>query len=238
MVMVGHSMGGLVSRLLATDSGDDFWGLVSDRPLDELKVSPGTRAELQRVFFFRRQGCVEREIFLATPHHGSKLSPSLIGRLAARFVRMPNELMAVAGELAHADPGVVARMREAQFANSVDLLAPDAPALQLLAARPRPPRVHFHSIIGQVFGKGEKGSDGVVPYRSAHLEGVDSEILVSASHLAVHNHPRSVMEVRRILQEHLREVQREDGAIPIPVFEPPPIPKPADGAPTRFGSAR
>ena len=87
MVFVGHSMGGLVSKLLTTDSGDDFWRLVSSEPFERIKASPETRAELQRVFFFEKMSSVRRVIFLGTPHHGSSLSPSPPGRLLAQFIR-------------------------------------------------------------------------------------------------------------------------------------------------------
>ena len=49
--------------------------------------------------------------------------------------------------------------------------------------------MHFHSIIGEVYGKGKDSGDGVVPYRSAHLDGVDSEIVVPASHFTCTNTP-------------------------------------------------
>lgn len=220
MVLVGHSMGGLVSRLLSADSGDDFWKLVADRPLDDLKISPDTRAELRRVFYFRQQACVEREIFIGTPHHGSKLSPSPAGRLAARLVRLPRKLMKATGDLAHADPTGMIHAGDNQIANSVDMLEPKSPALELLSARPQPPSVHFHSIIGSAYGEGQDSSDGVVPYSSAHLDNVDSEIIVSASHMNIHHHPRAILEVRRILLEHLRTVQ-QDGVMPIPTTPGP-----------------
>jgi hypothetical protein len=160
------------------------------------------------MFFFEPLPSVERVIFLATPHHGSKLSPSPPVRLAARFIKLPKRLMRVAGDLARHDPQALGRLREGQLANSIDLLAPGSPALELLAARPRPPRVHFHSIIAEAFGKGDDSSDGVVPYTSSHLDGVDSEIFVPANHLNIHHHPRSVLEVWRILQEHYHEAER------------------------------
>src|SRR5262249_12791171 len=94
--------------------------------------------------------------------------------------------------------------------NSIDLLAPGAPALELMAARPQPKVVHFHSIIGDAYGKGVDSSDGVVPYQSAHLEGVDSEVVVPASHMYVHHHPRAVVEVAAILQRHLQEVDKQE----------------------------
>ncbi len=203
MVMVAHSMGGLVSRLLTVDSGDDFWHLVTAQPFSAIKAQPDTLAELRRIFFFERQPCVERVVFLATPHHGSWLSPSPPARLADKFVHLPNRLLAAAHDLAKENPNINRSLDEGHLPTSVDLLAPKSPALELLAARTRWPSVHYHSIIGDLYHKGEEGSDGVVVYRRAHLDGVDSEVLVPANHNEIHHHPRSVQEVRRILLEHL-----------------------------------
>ena len=86
----------------------------------------------------------------------------------------------------------------------------------LLVNRPRPPDVIFHSIIGiapphnpllevtSALGDAGERSDGAVPYSSAHLDDVESEIVVPADHNEVHQHPRAVEEVRRILFEHWR----------------------------------
>ncbi|MBY0528209.1 MAG: hypothetical protein K2R98_32740 [Gemmataceae bacterium] len=215
MVFVSHSMGGLVSKLLTVNSGDAFWHLVSNEPLNDLKAKPAVRTDLQRLFFFDRQPGVERVVFLGTPHRGSKLSPSVPGRLAAHLVELPKTLRNAAQDLMDENPQAAMR----GLSNSVDLLAPASPALEVLAARPRLPEVHYHSIIGQapcdstlreigfLLGQDERYSDGVVPYASAHLDGVDSEIVVDADHNQIHRHPLAVLEVRRILLEHLRQVQ-------------------------------
>jgi pimeloyl-ACP methyl ester carboxylesterase len=220
MVFVGHSMGGLVSKLLTEDSGDDFWHLVSSQPFDSLKAQPETRAELQRIFFFEREPCIRRVVFLGTPHHGSKLSPSWPARLVVRFVQLPQSFLKAAQDLTQENPQIWLTIRSGNLPTSVDLLAPGAPALELLAARPRPPGVHFHSIIGVLpcpyrlleallpGGNSREGTDGVVPYSSAHLDGVDSELVIPADHFQVHQHPLAVLEVRRILLEHLREVNQ------------------------------
>jgi hypothetical protein len=217
MVFVGHSMGGLIAKMLTIDSGDDFWHLASREPIQQVKFSPETRATLQDLFYFTAQPCVRRVVFLATPHHGSKLSPSLPARLAEQFIHLPKDLRQTAHEASREDPHLLAGLGKGRVPTSLDLLAPGAPALELLAARPKPPGVHYHSIIGEIFGKGRDGSDGVVPYTSAHLDGVDSEVVVPASHLTVHNHPRAVLEVWRILLEHLREASgRSDFPPPLP----------------------
>jgi pimeloyl-ACP methyl ester carboxylesterase len=220
MVFVGHSMGGLVSKLLTLDSGNDFWRLVSAEPLEAVKADAADRDELRRVFFFKHEPAVKRVIFLGTPHHGSNLSPSPPARLAGWFIRLPQDLLTAARDVAAENPGLwlasAPDRHGAQVPTSLDLLTPGAPALELLASRTAPPGVHYHSIIGDLFGKGPGGGDGVVSYRSAHLEGVDSEVVVRADHLHVHHHPRAVLEVRRILLEHARAAHSGDGTI-IPV---------------------
>jgi hypothetical protein len=150
-------------------------------------------------------------VFLATPHHGSSLSPSLPGRLASRLVHLPQSLQAAAQDLSQENPQ---DLQHSLLPTSVDLLAPGSPALQVLASRPLPADVHFHSIIGALPActpglslvqpaEGEdKRTDGVVPYTSAHLDGVDSELVVPANHLQLHHHPLVALEVRRILLEH------------------------------------
>jgi pimeloyl-ACP methyl ester carboxylesterase len=222
MVFAGHSMGGLVSKLMTVDSGNDFWQLVSEEPLDRLKLNDGIRGELQQMFFFQRQECVKCVIFLGTPHHGSKLSPSPLGRLADRLVHLPKSLMTASQDLMKENPDLTGVLTEQALATSVDLLAPSAPALELLAARPRPEKTHYHSIIGVISSPGvdlevgrwiagdsdEKG-DGVVPYRSAHLENAESELVVPADHFHVHHHPLALLEVRRILLEHYQNVTRQ-----------------------------
>jgi pimeloyl-ACP methyl ester carboxylesterase len=219
MVLVGHSMGGLVARLLTVDSGYAFFEQVSQEPLEQLKAKDEVKEELARIFFFQPQPFVKRVIFLGTPHRGSRLSPSWPARLAVRFVRLPNRLMEIGKDLAADNPALWKSGSAANLPTSVDLLAPGAPALVLLSHLPRPIDVHYHSIIGVVPPKeawvaallagndDKKGSDGIVPYTSAHLDDADSELVIGADHASVHRHPLAALEVRRILLEHLHSLQ-------------------------------
>lgn len=224
LVLVGHSMGGLVSRLLTVDSGQDFWKLVSSRSFEEIKVTSTTKNELHDIFFFDQQPYVERVVFIGTPHHGSTLSPSAPAQLMARFIRLPKKIMHAASDLARIDPERAAGA--GPFANSIDLLAPESPALELLAARPQSRNVHMHSIIGQAYGKGDDSTDGVVPYKSAHLDGVESEVVVPATHSYIHHQPRAVLEVRRILIEHLQNVRKAENLPLLPAAQLETTPKP------------
>jgi pimeloyl-ACP methyl ester carboxylesterase len=205
MVLVGHSMGGLIAKLLTQNSGDDFWKLVSQQPFDRLKASPEDKDQVRRVFYFQKELGVSRVIFLATPHRGSKLSPSPPARLLARLVRLPSRLEQVTADLARNNPGFwTSDKGPRHIPTSIDLLSPTSPALELLASRQGPPGVVYHSVIGVVRGRPPEGGDGVVSYGSAHIDGAVSEVVVPADHTHVHHHAGAMLEVRRILYEHLR----------------------------------
>jgi hypothetical protein len=89
---------------------------------------------------------------------------------------------------------------------SVDQMNPRNAFLKTLADIPLVPRVAAHSIIA-VKGSGsvDDGEDGVVAYRSAHLDGVESELVIQSGH-SLQDQPETVEEVRRILLLHARDV--------------------------------
>src|SRR5262249_51570683 len=71
MVLLGHSMGGLLSRTMAVSSGDQLWRLYSDRNFEDVLGPREFLDELRRYFFFEPLPFVSRVVFLATPHRGS-----------------------------------------------------------------------------------------------------------------------------------------------------------------------
>jgi pimeloyl-ACP methyl ester carboxylesterase len=221
LVVVGHSMGGLVAKLLTTSSGESFWHLINAKtPLAQLSIRPQTKLELQQTFEFEQQKCVRRVIFLATPHHGSSLSPSWPARFVNRFIRLPNTAADMLRDVIQSDPAAWPTLAKGDLPTSIDFLAPGK-ALELLAAQPRPEGVHFHSVVGVLpnpgylvetlspGGRSKEGTDGVVPYTSAHLPEAETELIVPADHFSVHHHPRAVLEVRRLLYEHLKEAENQ-----------------------------
>lgn len=211
MVLVGHSMGGLISKLMTVDSRDDFWREVSKRPLGDVKGPEQEVNELKQVFFFQKDPEIKRVIYIATPHHGSAASPSVPGQLAKNLISEPRKILQTFKELG--EEGIL--RNKAGLPTSVDQLAPGAPILQLLASRPRPEGVNYHSIVGMIDPEKDRVSrflagttnevgDGVVSYKSAHVDDVASEKIVPSDHTHVHQHPLAILEVRRILLEHLR----------------------------------
>ena len=85
---------------------------------------------------------------------------------------------------------------------ALDNMDSSNPFIKTLSATPIAPGVHAHSII-PVKGSGpvEDGNDGVVEYKSAHIDGVESELIVRSGH-STQATPQTIEEVRRILYEH------------------------------------
>jgi hypothetical protein len=210
MVVIGHSQGGLLTKLTAVDSGTRFWDRISKKPFDEVEVSPETRALLQQSIFFTPLPFVARVVFVATPHHGAILAGRRLGALAARLITLP---VGVFGGLARAvastgDATLIAALSKPPTA--IDNMSPRNPALRILVSIPVSSRIPAHSIIA-VKGEGpqEEGDDGVVTYQSAHIDGVVSEFVVRWDH-SCQGQPEVIEEIRRILLEHA--AMRREGA--------------------------
>jgi hypothetical protein len=232
MVLVGHSMGGLVSKLQTIDSGEDFWRIESEKPFPVIKASFETRDKLEHLFFFKANPSIRRVVTIATPHRGSTFANTNTRWLAHKFIKVPQ--MMSREQVIRENPGVFRDTTLIESTTSLDSLSPNSPVLPVMLHAPRPPWVTYHNIVGVVPDKGilgafAKNSDGVVNYESAHLSDVESEIIVPADHMTVHRHPRSVLEVRRILLEHLAELngpppQSASPVITATIGNGPPLP--------------
>jgi pimeloyl-ACP methyl ester carboxylesterase len=206
MVVIGHSQGGLIAKLLVVSSGDDFWHNISDEPLDAETADPGALVLLERSTYFEPAPAVERVVFIATPHRGTPiLSRFRIGGIASWVIKLPSNLLMGVVQLARRDPksDAVGRLKRLRgLPTSIDDMTPGNPMLRVLEHRPIAPGVSAHSIIA-VRGDSapEDGGDGVVSYSSAHIEGVESELVVRSGH-STQQKPPSIEEVRRILLLH------------------------------------
>ena len=95
MVVIGHSQGGLLTKLTAVDSGDSFWRNMSQKPLAELDLDPEQRAVIERSTFFTPLPFVKRVIFIATPHRGSYLTLERLARWVTGLIELPNTVSQV-----------------------------------------------------------------------------------------------------------------------------------------------
>jgi hypothetical protein len=211
MVLVGHSMGGLVAKLQTLDSGNEFWQVVSKEPFQLVKASPDVKHTLEETFFFKPNTGVRRLITIGTPFRGSDAANGTTAWVGRKLITLPKAVV-TGGEQLHRDnPGYFADHNLIDVPTSIDSLSPKSPIFPVMLASNHLPSVKYHNIVGRIPKQGLIGhvagdSDGIVAYSSAHLEDVASEIIVPAEHMNLHRHPRSVLEVRRILLEHLEEL--------------------------------
>jgi pimeloyl-ACP methyl ester carboxylesterase len=205
IVLVGHSMGGLIAKLQATHSGDALWASSATRPLESLNAPPYVHRQLRRGFYFTPSPDVARIVFIGTPHRGSAWASRTVGQVGAALVAEPPERKASFEQLVRDNPDVFRGDLQQRIPTSVDLLEPTSALLQAMNELPYRSGVPLHTILGSGrWTLGEGPSDGVVAVDSARLEGVQSELVVDASHEELPRQEAVMAEVVRILRRHAR----------------------------------
>lgn len=207
MVLVGHSMGGLVSKLQVTGSDSAIWDSVASKSVDEIEASPETREVLEKTFFFEPLPFVKRVVFIGSPHQGSQMAKGFLGRFGSALVNRPEDRTSMLQQLVQKNPDLFGNELTEELPSSIEFLRPDNPVLQATYNLRVNPAVRLHTIIGT---GGELGdgtpADGVVTVASARHPGTVSERQIDATHTELTRHPETTLEVVRILQQHLRQI--------------------------------
>ncbi len=211
MVLVGHSMGGLVSRLQTLESGEEFWRILSDEPFEKVKGEETERQRLAAALFFHPNNSIKRVVTIGTPHRGSNYSNDYTRWVGRKLIKLPSSITDIGNSLIRQNPNLFRNTELVTTSTSIDSLSPESPIFPTMLRARRAPWVKYHNIVGVVhksnwFGGEAVLSDGVVEVESAHMDDVASEIMVEAKHQDIHTKPRAILEVRSILVEHLREV--------------------------------
>ncbi len=211
MVLIGHSQGGLLVRLAISDSTELDYAKYGFQEPEEAEFDEETHELVLQLLRFKPLPEVGRAVFIATPHRGSYVAGGFLGQIGSALItisktaleipfqaiRLPVQL-ATTGRITP-DEGMEA------MPTAVDNMAPNSRFNAILGDIPMSPETPRHSIIAvQTNGPVERGNDGVVAYESAHIEDVESEIVVRSPH-SVQSNSRTVEEVRRILLLHLEE---------------------------------
>ncbi len=203
MVVIGHSQGGLLTKMTVVNTGSKLYDGAFKKPIDQLKVSDETRELVRRVMFVEALPFVKQVVFICTPHHGSYVAAGdFVTNLVRRIVSIPARLVKGSAELLANREAMVVTPGGNRLPTSVDNMSPRNPFLRTLSIIPIDPGVDAYSIIA-VKGDGpiETGDDGVVKYQSAHIDGVKSELVVRWEH-SVQGQPEAIEEVWRILLQN------------------------------------
>lgn len=205
MVVVGHSMGGVITHASLVEPGTAFYDAQFKRPPEQLHGSPAGLKLLRESLLYQPLKEPKRVVFLATPHRGSPAADFRLAVWFSRLIRLPktltvelldNTLNAV-GDIVQGDAP------DSLFATSIGTLSPANKATRVLNTLPLPGTITFHSVVGDR-GRGNTpdSSDGIVPYWSSHVAPVASEIVVPSGH-SVQDNPATNAELKRILLEHV-----------------------------------
>lgn len=206
IVLIGHSLGGLLAKMMVSDSHDVIWNQFFRVPPDRLNLAPADRDWAEHLMFFKPRHDISRVIFMASPFKGSKTADLILFRFSSRLVRFPAELQGHHYRVFTLNRSYMANSKENRLIakrqpSSIDLLSPETIALGQLKVAPWIP---FHLIIGVRHGSNlTRSSDGIVAYSSSYLDGAESELDVKTGHTVTHS-PKTEGEVLRILKLNLQ----------------------------------
>lgn len=205
MVVIGHSQGGLLTKMTAVDSGDVMWNAISDKRIDEMEMDRNIKDFASRLLIFKPLPFVKRLVFISTPHRGSYLTKEWVRTFIRKVVRLPYNMVINSQEFLQTlqTKFKLPESMAGRIPTSIDGMSEENPLLRALASLPIEPGVVAHSIIAVKPGMDiATGNDGVVEYASASIKGVESEFIVRSEH-SCQGHPFTIEEVRRILLKHV-----------------------------------
>lgn len=215
MMLIGHSMGGLVTKTQVQDSGKDLWLSFLDSHSKNIKLNDQQLASLQKYIQFKPNPHISRVVFIATPHRGSELADYWIVKQLRKLIEAPITIIRaplIALDQGHTDElasGTIDKLFQSGIPTSMENLSPNSRYVKETINLPLRKGLKVHSIVGNLKGlelTDPKCSDGVVPYSSSHLGETQSELVVPYGHSA-HEHNLAIEEINRIIHLHLRELQ-------------------------------
>lgn len=209
VVLLGHSMGGILARLLSSSSGDGVWNALLEQYPKRAKKIQKERAKIEPYLYFEPLTGVTRAIFVAAPHQGTPFAENKVARWASNIIKLPVSVMSRLKEIGQilVSPTSTSTDPLNRSFNSIDNLSNQDFFIRASSQIHISPNVTYHSIIGNYTPKVplEDSSDGVVPYQSSHLAGAASEVVIPSWH-SVQETPQAIVEIRRILHEHLLQL--------------------------------
>ena len=214
IVVIGHSMGGMISRVLITDSGRTIWNSFFKTPPEKTPLTPEAREVITDALIFKHRKEVARVIFVSASLGGADMAISLTGRLGSMIMDGPSQFTPVGREMAQLMEARPDGKKKFQgLPTSIDALDPNNRFVTSINKIPVRKNIPYHSIIADR-GKGgnrdktsPQSTDGIVPYWSSHIPGAQSELIVPSGHWS-NQHPQAIAEVDRILRLHSKTTSR------------------------------
>lgn len=196
ITLIGHSMGGVLSRLMISSSDKLIWETFEKTITMGKKQKKSVQKELSPYLNFKPLPQVSSAIFIATPHKGTPIANYKLARLVTHLISIPPNMLKQLTNTTR-----VINQSPFHIPKSIDHLGDKNTFMQLVTTLPMNPSVHYYSIIANNSPNRPllESTDGAVPYRSAHLEDACSELVINSSH-SVQEMPQAILEIRRILK--------------------------------------
>lgn len=205
MILVGHSMGGVLARLLATDSGEALWDTAFSCGPEELRGDPDDVQATRSLFVFEHVERVDEIVMIAAPHGGSDLADRTLGRIVRGLIEMPPQVLGYLTNVTRTNPDRVSPELKNNYLQggpkSLDTLSPSQPVIRAARQLPVSPGVRIHSIIGIQNPDRPEDGDGIVPLESARWT-AGTEHLVPGDH-ELHREPATALLIKQVLLERL-----------------------------------
>jgi pimeloyl-ACP methyl ester carboxylesterase len=216
MVLVGHSMGGILARLLATDSGEALWNTAFTCSPEELHGKPSDVQATRALFVFDHVDRVDEIVMVAAPHGGSTLADRTLGKIVRGLIKLPPHVLEYLTNVTRLNRDRISPDLRQNYLEggpkSLDTLSPNQPVIRAARQLPVSASVRVHSIIGIKNPDRPEDGDGLVSYASAHWP-VGSEQLVTGDH-ELHRKPATALIIKQILLDRLDRLRN---APPTPV---------------------
>ena len=205
-VLIGHSMGGIISRLLVSDADvtKKALSMMSNRQLSKYKKVPivAQRMQIKDIPNF------SRAIFISAPHHGTAYADLWFTRAARKIIKLPGAFLTAVGDTLQSQDldfsDLAKQIDQGLIQNGPSDLSHKSKFMATTSDIMPRKGLLFHSIMGNDTKSDDPNliTDGIVPYKSAHLEGAVSEKIIQGGH-SIQETPEAVLELRRILRLHL-----------------------------------
>lgn len=201
-VLIGHSMGGVISRLLVSEA--DISSIAYQKMNGAQQAQYQHEPSIKERFEFKPISQFSRAIFIAAPHQGTQYADRWFTKFARKIIRLPNDFYSAVEQR----QVQIKTTQKGMIENGASDLSLGSNFMTLTKQIQPKSTVIYHSIIGNATSSNsiEQSTDGIVPYRSSHLNGASSEMVIHGGH-SIQETPEAVLEIRRILRLHIKDIK-------------------------------
>ena len=208
-VLVGHSMGGIIARLLVSDANIKNKAIeLSNNKNHALKIETDpvfqARLDMKPLPYF------SRAVFLSSPHRGTAFADRWFTLALRKIIRLPGAFLSAFADTLQGEINIKDFSKDighGLIQNGPSDLSKNSDFTEITKDIQPYKELKFHSVMGNITNSSDPNiiNDGIVPYTSAHLDGALSEKIIHGGH-SIQETPEAVLELRRILRKHLEDL--------------------------------